>query len=178
MQQLLVTLVIAVKPVNLIILTNSVRLLAASFASGSVPFILIIVNTPPPASPQYSSLILHPHFTVHSRITLSFCLGNWLDPQPHLHPTLSPSPSSLIQRDSVLQRAVRTWFAVKGRGVMCGLCWPCTDTLIHWHFYEPEHHLLKELFLESCWLLCHRQPLCALSISLFPPVSEACHLGS
>lgn len=109
---------------------------------------------------------MHP---LHHSLSHYFCLRNWLDSLPHLHPTLSPSPSSLIQRDSLLQRAGRTWFPVKGRGVVCGLCWPCTDTLIHWHFYEPRHHLLKGLFLESCGLLCHRQPLRALSISLFSP---------
>ncbi len=108
---------------------------------------------------------MHP---LHHSLSHCFRLRNWIDLLPHLHPTLSPSPSCLIQRDSLLRRAGRTWFPVKGRGVVCGLCWPCTDTLIHWHFYEPKHHLLKGLFLETCRLLCHRQPLRVLSISVTP----------
>ncbi len=68
------------------------------------------------------SYCMHP---LHHSLSHYFCLRNWLDLLPHLHPTLSPSPSSLIQS------APEGWPDVlpcEGKG--CGVWIVLT---LHWH---------------------------------------------
>lgn len=103
MQQLLIRVVIKV---------NSVNLLDR----------LLWITLPQLAHYTPLSYCMHP---LHHSLSHYFCLRNWLDLLPHLHPTLSPSPSSLIQS------APEGWPDVlpcEGKG--CGVWIVLT---LHWH---------------------------------------------